>query len=246
MPRLGDTQILLILTAKRRGSGSYATVVVTTTQIDVSEVTCRYYNDGCCFFHAEVSVSLLIAALVDRAIALVKRREEVDRSAYSDFVVPLIVAFEAVHDDYLRAFRRYQELLATTSTEYDNDHPLIVAVEQDALFSDSLRAKVRNMPSVGCIDTLVPLLRTIEDYLKAAVETDPKYGNDQNFWLASNELRFAFAHGLCNIRWPYDTDEEKRWHAGKLLCGMVAGLQMRYRDVQLAHAELKKKLLEPR
>ena len=73
----------------------------------------------------------VLGDVIDRLIQFIERRERLDRELYEDRVVPLMTAVDALHGDYLQAFRRYRDAIAAKV-----DLPtLIQNIGTDSLFS---------------------------------------------------------------------------------------------------------------
>jgi hypothetical protein len=83
-----------------------------------------------------------VGKIADRIIQLSKRREELRRSDYLDFVAPIMVDLDAVHKDYLDSFRRYQVLLDDSSHRITSKHPIFDAMANDNLLSENLRERL--------------------------------------------------------------------------------------------------------
>src|SRR3954468_5170048 len=107
----------------------------------------------------------LVQILVDRCIALAKRREDVNRAIFVDFVVPLVADFEAVHRDYVESFRRYREMITTSPLELDTEHPVMEALRVDEVFSAALRLKIPSSSDFAHSETLGSLADAMQRYL---------------------------------------------------------------------------------
>lgn len=111
-----------------------------------------------------VTVSIIID-VVDRLIALVKRREEVSRARYDDVVKPLMADVDALHRDYLTTFRKYRDALVDGKSV---DAAFMDAIAADSLFSRDLRSRVRAAADSDGDDRLRPLKIAVLAYLQLA------------------------------------------------------------------------------
>lgn len=84
----------------------------------------------------------LLLKVIDRCIDLVKRREELNRRLYTDFVEPAFADFEALHRNYLESFARYQLMIKASDVPLNYKHPIVEALADDSLFSSHLRSKL--------------------------------------------------------------------------------------------------------
>jgi hypothetical protein len=84
----------------------------------------------------------LILKLIDRCIDLAKRKEQTSRSLFTDFVAPALADFEVVHRGYVDTFRRYRQMIETSSDFTELKRKLQNEIKVDHLFSASDRAKI--------------------------------------------------------------------------------------------------------
>ena len=108
----------------------------------------------------------IIIDVVDRLIALFKRREEVSRATYDDVVKALMADVDALHRDYLTTFRKYRDEVARKA---ELDRAFLDTIAADSLFSRDLRARVRALVETETDPRLRPLTRAVQAYLKIAV-----------------------------------------------------------------------------
>src|SRR5947209_8466029 len=111
----------------------------------------------------EISVLL---SLVDRLIDLVKKRSELDRGLFEDFVDPAFRTFEGVHTDYIESLTRYRDRLADKSFNMDLNHPVFRDIEFDSLKSEHLRVKLSDFKPSDSSPKLRQFLTTIDFYLR--------------------------------------------------------------------------------
>jgi hypothetical protein len=108
----------------------------------------------------------LLLALVSRLIALAKRREEVNRATFVDFVQPAFQTFETVHTDYIDSLTRYSIRLADTRLVMDLNHPVFRDIELDALKSEHLHTRLKDFRAEQSPPKLKPFLSAIDFYLR--------------------------------------------------------------------------------
>jgi hypothetical protein len=107
-----------------------------------------------------------ILSLIDRLIDLVKKRSELNREMFNDFVQPAYQAFEVVHADYIDSLTRYKSRLEDTSFELDLNHPVFRDIELDSLKSEHLRTKLADFIPANASKKLQPFLTSIDFYLR--------------------------------------------------------------------------------
>jgi hypothetical protein len=107
----------------------------------------------------------LVLRLIDRLIDLAKKREEVNRATFVDFVQPAFQTFEIVHTDYIDSMTRYRARLSDTTLKMDLDHPVFRDIEIDSLKSEHLRIKLTDFRPTNAPEKLRPFLTAIRFYL---------------------------------------------------------------------------------
>lgn len=136
----------------------------------------------------------LVDKLIDRCIDLVKHKQEVNRSLFSDFVEPAYIQFEIVHNDYLETFRSYRGKLKDGNESLAK---LIDKIKEDNLFSENQRHKLYALAKPA--DPLVgKFVRGIYCYL-----TNP----------------YTFAPGRHDVAFR----EDQRWRVSLLHCLEMIG-----------------------
>jgi hypothetical protein len=111
----------------------------------------------------------ILAVFVDRCIALLKRREEVNRALYVDFVSPLMNDFERLHENYLSTFRAYRDTVNTSVDQLTPEHPVFDQIRTDSLYSRGLREKLWQVDAANAHKGLAKLVESIRDYLTAPI-----------------------------------------------------------------------------
>jgi hypothetical protein len=94
----------------------------------------------------------LFLKLIDRLIDLAKRRQEINKASFTDFVAPAMADLEAVQKDYLDSFRRYRDLLEDKKIPLTIDHPVLEAIRKDR-YADlpRLLAILAKLQHVSCL-----------------------------------------------------------------------------------------------
>lgn len=111
-------------------------------------------------------LELTILPLIDRVIELVKKRGELNRELFNDFVQPGFQAFEVVHTDYIDSLTRYKARLADTHFKMDLNHPIFHDIELDSLKSSHLRTKLDDFKPADASEKLRPFLASVDFYLR--------------------------------------------------------------------------------
>jgi hypothetical protein len=203
----------------------------------------------------------LFLKLIDRFIDLAKRREEVNRRFYTDFIAPAFSNFEAVHKNYIDTFLEYREMLLDGKSKLDSNHPVIELIVRDSLFSDNLRSKLTELIRVESNPSTQRFISAISVYL-GCVSADtlgeeimsPAWDNKLEMQVLRKMImtgvacstRYTLKECLLEILkkpWKEDT---KRKRAIKVLDNLVVSVQINYSTVLREHDNLKKKLLTPK
>jgi hypothetical protein len=181
----------------------------------------------------------LFLKLIDRFIDLGKRRQEINRSFFTDFVAPAMADFEAVHKDYLESFLRYRSMLEDQTIPLGPEHPVLTSIKKDNLFSEGLRAKILGLDPFLDDPVFGDFMLKVKLYLTEA--TTPPVLIIPNM----QSTRNSYWRTLKEIVNSKDSDAEKRRDALRALDNTVRWLQRYYSDVVGEYAEMKKKLLKP-
>jgi len=195
----------------------------------------------------------LFLRLIDRFIELAKRREEVNKRFYSEFVTPAYADFEAVHKNYIETFLQYREMILDNKLVLNNEHPVIDLVSRDSLFSDNLRYKLLDLLRLDIDPRIKKFISAISFYMGWAV-----VNSIEGHYTVSNErydyrwihetcsIRYEFKEGLTGVLKKHWGQEEKRKRAIKVLDNIVARTQVNYLAVTHEYNDLKEALLKPK
>jgi hypothetical protein len=216
--------------------------------------------------------AVALPQLIDRIIQFAKRREEVKRNQFADFVAPTMANLDAIHKDYLESFRRYTTLLADETIPLSPAHPIFEDIRSDNLYSSGLRAKVASLDSAGISKTMPDVGNFIcaaHSYLFRMVDWpndsfEPIYRRTRELrdtgtvhrslpeglypeepQRPRNELSFVML-SLFDLETLEGTNIDRRIMAKRMISTAVADLQNRYRNVVAEFEKLKLKLLTPR
>ncbi|MEX3984299.1 hypothetical protein AB4Y45_35670 [Paraburkholderia sp. EG287A] len=183
----------------------------------------------------------LALQLVDRVIQLEKRREDVRRNRYADFVAPMMGNVDAIHKDYLDSFRKYEAMLDDSSVPLTQGHPIFSAIKSDNLYSEGLRAKVDRLEPLNFYDIDTDLARFVDTVRRYLVDT--MYDEREQ---SSQYIRTPFALELMHqLEESSAPDKLRRATARLMLTQTVERLQQRYGELISLHENLKKTLLKP-
>ena len=198
-------------------------------------------------------IGTAIAEVIKHSIDLVRRREEVNRNTFGDFVAPLMAAFEAIHRDYLSSFRKYRDVLIDANTLERTD-ALFAEILDDSLFSVNLREQVVQL---GRIDVeadgpLRPFVEAISQYLTfatSALDTTPDTLFDEEDTRAARHqyanmpraLLLQSLRSLANLSVP---GQDRVWLARMTLRAMTERLQLLHSKVATTYVQLTVNLLK--
>lgn len=110
----------------------------------------------------------LMEKLVDKGLQLAKHRREMSKQLFDDFIQPIYSDFEAVHNNYLKSFQEYRNLIISFSEPPDIDQvkSLTNKIRNDFLFSEGNRKKVIAFTNPEHYnDNLESFLNSIRRYL---------------------------------------------------------------------------------
>jgi hypothetical protein len=111
----------------------------------------------------------LLLKLVDRLVALAKRKEELNRNFYSDFVKPAMDDFEKMHEKYVSSFDLYRSMLADPKHPLDSGHPVFRSVIADSALTEHLRTKILELKPLEDSEMAGDLVRAFRRYLLTPV-----------------------------------------------------------------------------
>jgi hypothetical protein len=185
----------------------------------------------------------LFLKLIDRLIDLVKRRQELNKASFTDFVAPAMADLEAVHKDYLDRFGRYRDLLEDKKIPLNADHPLFGTIEKDNLFSEGLRSKILELDALMDDKVFGHFMSDVKWYVSGAAT--PPENVEYEPWDGRSQMRLVgYSVTLGAILKGGGSEAVKRTLAIKALDEAVHSVQRYYSKVLEAFTELKKKLLQ--
>ena len=114
-------------------------------------------------------IDVLLCSLADRVIALLKRREEVDKALFDQTVKPAMDDLEKLHATYLDRFAQYRTLVEAATLQDWSPTALLDRIRRDALYganSESWLAQL-NAVELGHA-TADAFLRAVVGYLASA------------------------------------------------------------------------------
>jgi hypothetical protein len=195
----------------------------------------------------------LFVALLDKLIDLVKKREEINRASFSDFLSPAMLGIEAVHNDYLASFARYREILKDKRIPLDANHPVFEKIKEDNLFSQQLRSRMVALEPLLDDEIFGEFLKSIHTYLWKATgpTTNGSLFSPVAMSIQRDEgvppqvVRNEYARGLSRIFRGGADDRSTRANALSALESTVMQLQERYHAILICFTALQKKLLKP-
>jgi hypothetical protein len=192
---------------------------------------------------AETITSFL--AVVDRLIQLTDRREKLNRNTFTDFVVPVMADFEAVHNDYIDSFRRYLDKIGDTSIPLWMGHPVLEELQRDSLLSINLRTKALALTRMPELDPrLKRFASTIEGYFDCAIVNPHSLIRDGDWFLCNYRRKRVFTL-LLKLVAKRSPDFEKRARARRIFKSSLVMLQSRYDCVFSEFSDLRIQFLTP-
>lgn len=185
-----------------------------------------------------------ILQLVDRCIALLDKRESVNKVVYAEFIAPLFQDFEVLHRDYLNSFRRYEDTILTSSSSLDLTHPALAQIRKDSIYSHNLRAKISSESVANAYSGKDPniseLISEIYKYLNFGCQ-DFLEGDFEIEGI--NGPRQKLRKGLCGIFEKKELEEVKQRKALDALDRIVVSLQEGYYRVLYCEKKIKRQFL---
>jgi len=196
----------------------------------------------------------LILKLIDRCILLIKRKEEVDRGLFTDFVKPIQDDFGRVHDNYMNSFKKYRDMMETIEHPVPLDSILFKTISEDSVFSYYDRAKLYLLKRYSNHAVFGQYIKEIRGYLILSgnshplhgvtkkIEGDPKDILEQNLYM--NVPRFRTINQIIEAQKEQGLNKEKyRELAIREVDEIVLTLQKHYERVYQEYLNLKDKLL---
>jgi hypothetical protein len=189
--------------------------------------------------------------LIDRCVELAKRKEQTNRSLFTDFVAPALADFEVVHKGYVDTFRRYRQMIETSSDFTELKRKLLYEIKVDNLFSASDRAKIWelerwvNDPVIGsfilAIIRYIGFDRNWEPEPEAMEVSSSDIIRDVSQHVRESTGRVV----IQSIGQSPPGEEERREAAVEALEDMLYEVQANYAEVMREYSNLKDKLLRP-
>lgn len=192
----------------------------------------------------------LLDKLIDRAIQLIRHREEVDRHLYNEFVTPAFNELDTIHADYLRTFRKYREIVKTSPQPMDEKHPLLDQIKEDGLYSLGQRRRARALAEAAGNPKLDGFVTAVREYLYTGERGLDDIARNQK--ASPKARRITPTTGklaLRKIRAVADSradDSEKRQRAITILDEIIETIQDRYTIVTKEYQMLKRQLTRPK
>jgi len=192
----------------------------------------------------------LLDKLIDRGIQLVRRREEIDRHLFNEFITPAFNELDSIHADYLRTFRKYREIVKTSPQMMDEKHPLLDQIKEDGLYSLGQRRRARTLAEAPGNPELEGFVTAVREYLYTGekglddIETNqrtrPKVRRVRR---ATGELALSKIRAVAGSR---SDDYQKRQRAITILDEIIESIQDRYTLVTKEYQALKRQLTRPK
>lgn len=105
----------------------------------------------------------ILGALIDRIIALLKRREEVKLAHLEKFIAPSVQNLEALHQEYVVRFSKYRDAVEDTQFALDMKHPVLAMMKKDAIYARAAETKIAELNhlkiSVGVASSLFDAMK---------------------------------------------------------------------------------------
>ena len=187
----------------------------------------------------------LFLMLIDRCIALLKRREGSNRKLFDDFVAPAFSDFEALHNDYIERFRKYRQTVSSSDEQFHSDHSLFAQIEVDNLFSASYRAKVLKLEKFVEDPVFGNFILAIIRYIRFDKRWKPNKNKINAASVLTQTIARATRHKIEKKVMAIQ-DQSQRQEALKILDQTVGKLQENYAEVVQEFTQLKGKLLKPK
>lgn len=167
------------------------------------------------------------------------------KSSFSHELEPALKDFESIHKDYVDSLKGYLDIIRQNENELNIDHPILEKLNDDALFTDSLRQKLysfydnNNNPRVlGFNQALHTYFRQRDNILKY------NYKLDLERELRMNIPRQELYHGIYYILSNDMNDPRtKRKQVEKQIKFIMSNLQQQYRKVIDEYYQAKESLL---
>ena len=114
-------------------------------------------------------IDVLLGSLADRVIALLKRREEVDKTVFDQAVKPAMDDLEKLHSTYLARFEQYRAQVEAATPQDWSPTALLERIRRDALYGATNEAWLAQLNAVELGHaTADAFLREVVGYLASA------------------------------------------------------------------------------
>jgi hypothetical protein len=188
----------------------------------------------------------LLDRLISRCIELKKHSIEIKKNLFVEFVNPIYLDFETIHNEYLKSFKKYRSIIKSSDDFSTICDSLCENIEEDILFNATLRVKMLELTGSMDEDILDSFILHIKNYI--FVPSDIVFGNegielDDGTILITNQVyRNNLIEELKEINEKYNSNE-KKMNALIELDKIVIKMQENYALVTSCYAKLKQKLL---
>jgi hypothetical protein len=82
---------------------------------------------------------------VKGVIGIAEWAKEGDRNLIRERIDPLFEQFSLLHESYLNSFKTYRRMVSDPQYEFNNNHPVLEAIREDALLNLHHRMDLRNV-----------------------------------------------------------------------------------------------------
>lgn len=108
----------------------------------------------------------LIDKFIDRCIQLVKYNQEIHRGLFYDYVNPIFLEFESIHNNYLKSFHKYRKLIKSG----ESFPSILDMIQEDHLFTEGERHKLLELGRMNDKPLICPFIHSIHRYLMGTYE----------------------------------------------------------------------------
>jgi hypothetical protein len=216
----------------------------------------------------------LALKVIDRCIDLVKRRQEINRNSYTDFVLPAFMEIEGLFKEYSDGLRSYRDTIEATDKPLNGEHSILRQIARDRMFSEGLIARVRAVQEIHDIrgTDIKPFVSAVIWFVNVAIApvlegTAPTelswpdhivledsggklvvrddMGEDSFEAIKWSTARTALIHGFTEILQTSLPEDAKRRRMLTALDTVLQALQANYALVVHEHLKVRKKALAP-
>jgi len=145
----------------------------------------------------------LIDKLIDKLLDLSRERERVDQNLFEESVHPTFITFEALHENYITSFQKYQAALEGNPA-LCSEHTVFADIVRDSLARRTLRNKLRTVQaSYSSASDLAAFVASIAVYLSFGGDRFPAGSLTENEEPELAEASSRFRHWLSLQREAY-------------------------------------------